>query len=324
MQHFLPIELAATSDSRQLRLTRDGQSWQFRLEQPSPREAHISDAEGSVPDQTLSHQLLDTLFYHLGVDELALCSPVTGFFTADHPAWQDTTGGRAIHRCAFYQIREHWLDPALWPVMPEQWLTTGDTSHPRRPVLGDQVLYRRQVPALGGTVSLRRATVAADGERFHRWQNDPWAARFWEYPWSRERLDAMLEDRRADPHSSPLILEANGEAVGYFETYYVAEDQLAPYCDAHPHDQGMHVLIGERRFLGEKQTVHWLNAVSHFLFLAEPRTRNLWGEPRADNKAMLRYLRTTSWEHRGEFSFPHKRAALLCNPRERFFTDTRL
>lgn len=322
-QPFLPIELTFTSDRRQLRLSRGEQAWQCRV-QPSHQKHRILHWEGPSADTTTEGQLLDTLFCHLGGEALELYGSACAGFNTRHPAWVNSGEGWSIHRAGFYQVREHWLDAALWPVFPEQWTNTGEVRHPRRPGVGDQMLYRRLIPALGKTVTLRQASVTEDGERFHRWQNDPRAARFWEYPWSRERLDAMLEERRSDPHSLPLILEVNGEPVGYFETYYVPEDRLGPYCEPQPFDQGMHVLIGERRFLGEQQTVHWLNAVSHFLFLAEPRTRNLWGEPRADNRAMLRYTRTTTWQHHGEFDFPHKRAALLCNPRERFFTDTRL
>ena len=40
-------------------------------------------------------------------------------FDTRHPAWETGPGGKAIERAAFYQIREHWLDEALWPVMPE-------------------------------------------------------------------------------------------------------------------------------------------------------------------------------------------------------------
>jgi len=322
-QLSMPIELMLTSDHRQLRLTHGKQTWQCGVEN-SHRTCRILDWEGPSVDPTTGRQVLDALFYRLDADDLELYGTACDTFDTSHPAWVNSGEGRSIHRTGFYQIREHWLDAALWPVFPERWISTGEVRHPMRPVVGDQVLYRRLIPALGTTVTLRQASVTEDGERFHRWQNDPRAARFWEYPWSRQRLDAMLEERRSDPHSLPLILEADGEPVGYLETYYVPEDRLGPYCEPQPFDQGMHVLIGERRFLGEGQTVHWLNAVSHFLFLAEPRTRNLWGEPRADNKAMLRYTRTTSWQHHGEFDFPHKRAALLCNPRERFFTDTRL
>ncbi len=318
-----PIELIPSSDQQQLHIQLDSEAWQARRRATATGELLV-DWEGPELDSNTSHRILDALFHALETDRIELQGRARQAFDTLHPAWEETTDGHAIDREAFYQIREHWLDPALWPVMPEHTIRTNDVRHPRRPSVGDQFLYQRFTPALGKTVTLRQATVEEDGERFHRWQNDPGAARFWEYPWSRDRLDAMLEERRADPHSLPLILEVDGEAIGYFETYYVPEDRLGPYCEAGPFDQGMHVLVGERAFLGQGQTTHWLNAVAHFLFLAEPRTHHLWGEPRADNQAMLRYVSATTWERHGEFDFPHKRAALLCNSRDRFFRKTRL
>ncbi|GGY73924.1 GNAT family N-acetyltransferase [Marinobacter zhanjiangensis] len=323
MTRLSPIELTLSSDQQQLRISLDTSSWQARRHTSSGSEC-LLDWEGPALDAQNSHRVLDTLFHELGTRQIDLYGSAREAFHTSHPAWVNGADRSAISRPAFYQVREHWLDPALWPVLPEVTEQTGDIQHPRRPVTGDQILYRRFSPALGKTLTLRQATVEKDGERFHRWQNDPRAARFWEYPWSRKRLDAMLDDRRADPHSLPLILEADGEAVGYFETYYVPEDRLGPYCEAGPFDQGMHVLVGERKFLGNRQTNLWLNTLSHFLFLSEPRTQRLWGEPRADNRGMLRYLQSTTWQHHGEFDFPHKRAALLSNSRHRFFADARL
>ena len=310
MTPLSPIELTPSSDRQQLQIALDGEHWQAKR-QTSPETERLLEWEGPPLDPVSSQRVLDTMFHELDTPRIQLAGTAREAFDTRHPAWENHAGGTSIERAAFYQIREHWLDPSLWPVMPETTVQTDDLLHPRRPSVGDQILYRRFAPSAGRTITLRQATVALDGERFHRWQNDPRAARFWEYPWSRERLDAMLEERRADPHSLPLILEADGEAVGYFETYYVPEDRLGPYCDAGPFDQGMHVLIGERQFLGEGLTNLWLNTVSHFLFLVEPRTRCLWGEPRSDNRAMLRYLQTTTWENHGEFDFPHKRSALL-------------
>ena len=323
MTALSPIELTPSSDGQQLRISLGHEHWQAKR-QATPTGDRLVAWEGPALGRDTSQRILDALFHKLETNRITLAEPVCQAFDTRHPAWETGPGGKAIERAAFYQIREHWLDEALWPVMPEITTQTGDIHHPRRPLVGDQILYRRFAPGPGKTLTLRQAMVAQDGERFHRWQNDPRAARFWEYPWSRERLDAMLDERRADPHCLPLILEADGDAVGYFETYYVAEDRLGPYCDAAPFDQGMHVLIGERQFLGEELTSLWLNTLCHFLFLIDPRTLSLWGEPRSDNRAMLRYIRTTTWEHLGEFDFPHKRSALLRNPRHRFFTDTRL
>lgn len=318
-----PVDLYLSANQRQLMISFGEQSWQASYARTDDT-GHLQDWEGPEMNPETYHRILDTLFHELNTTQIVVHKPAIPAFETAHPAWSRADQTATLERCAFYQMRENWLHPALWPVTPERPTQTGDIHHPVRPPRSDQVLYRRFVPGLKKTIALRQATIEEDGERFHRWQNDPRVARYWEYPWSRERLDAMLEERRADPHSLPLILEADGKAVGYFEAYYVPEDRLGPYCDATPFDQGIHVLVGEPEFLGNGQTPHWLNAVCHFLFLQEPRTRCLWGEPQADNKAMLRHTQTTSWEKLREFDFPHKRAALLCNGRAHFFSQTRL
>jgi RimJ/RimL family protein N-acetyltransferase len=319
----LPIELNLVASQQQLMIIIGKQCWYANYAQ-TENTGHIQDWEGPDMDAGTGYQILDTLFHELNTTQIIVHKLAIPAFKTMHPAWSHSDYTATLTRNAFYQMRENWLHPTLWPVIPEQSTQTGDVRHPVRPSLGDHALYCRFVPSLGKTITLRQATIKNDGERFYQWQNNPRVARYWQYPWSRERLDAMLEERRADPHCLPLILEADNKAVGYFETYYVPEDRLGPYCNADAFDQGVHVLVGESEFLGKGQTPHWLNAVCHFMFLHEPRTRQLWGEPQADNQAMLRHTRTTSWEKLREFSFPHKRAALLCNERERFFNQTRL
>ncbi|WP_218668148.1 GNAT family N-acetyltransferase [Vreelandella utahensis] len=318
------INLTASTGGDQVQLETGGQTWQLSLSDKG-RHWTVTGWEGSVPEPSLVYPMLDRLFCGLELDSLALTVGIAELCSLCHPAWQvEEDGTHRIDRPTFYQIREAWLTPALWPVMPEVPEQTGEVVHPRRPTLPDTILYRRYHPGLDRVLELRPATVEEDGERFHRWQNLPRVARFWEYPFSRERLDAMLDERRAAANSFPLILEADGDPVGYFETYFVTEDRLGPYCSAGPFDQGVHVLIGEDRYCGDGQTPVWLNTISHYLFLTDPRTTTLYGEPDAGNKAMLRQLQHLTWSKCYEFDFPHKRAALVATERDAFFRETRL
>jgi predicted GH43/DUF377 family glycosyl hydrolase len=66
----------------------------------------------------------------------------------------------------------------------------------------------------------------------------------------------------------------------------------------------------------------WLTSISHYLFLADPRTRRIVGEPRADHRQQLRNLDRCGYAKLKEFDFPHKRAMLVMLLRERYFTDT--
>ncbi|MEQ6885372.1 GNAT family N-acetyltransferase [Salicola sp. Rm-C-2C1-2] len=318
------IHLTASADGHQAQLHAGGQSWQVRLSGESHHRT-LSDWEGPKPDDSLIYSLLDRLFYGFDLDSLAVSARIAEFCGLSHPAWLVSEDGTQwIDRTAFYQIREAWLAPALWPVMPEVPNQTGTIAHPKRPRLPDATLYRRYHPGLDQVIELRPASIEKDGERFHRWQNLPRVARFWEYPFSRERLDAMLAERRAEANSFPLIMEVDGDPLGYFETYFVAEDRLGPYCDAGPFDQGIHVLVGEDRYCGNSQAPIWFNTLTHYLFLTDPRTTTLYGEPDAANEAVFKQFQHLTWRKRYEFDFPHKRAALVSTSRAEFFKHTRL
>ncbi|WP_053070577.1 GNAT family N-acetyltransferase [Halomonas sp. PR-M31] len=216
--------------------------------------------------------------------------------------------------------RQRHLAPQLLTEHPTVMTTTDGVPHPKRPVDPPGEHYRRYMPEIGKTFSLRLIDVQEDGERFHRWQNDPRVAAFWEYPFDREALDEMIRGRLADPHCTPLIGCFDDQPFAYLEGYWVAEDRLAPYCEHGSFDQGIHVLVGETTHLGKANTLAWLYGLSHYLFLREPRCQTLFGEPRTDNRAILRYTYPlNAWKKRYEFDFPHKRSMLLSCTREDFF-----
>jgi hypothetical protein len=99
----------------------------------------------------------------------------------------------------------------------------------------------------------------------------------------------------------------------------LASDNRPPIYDKF--DRGFHFLIGERKFLGIKNTDAVLKSVVHYLFLDDPRTLKIMAEPRSDNKKVLQYVDYFPvWRRIKEFDFPHKRAVLLECTRERLFT----
>jgi RimJ/RimL family protein N-acetyltransferase len=136
---------------------------------------------------------------------------------------------------------------------------------------------------------------------------------------SKEDLDAYIRRMEQDPHQRPIIGTLDGKPFGYFEVYWTPEDRLGPYYEHDPFDRGFHFLIGDLAALG-KGTGAIIQSMVHFIFLDDPRTRRVMGEPRHDNIKLLRYLQTVpGWVKVKEFDFPHKRAALLQIRREDFF-----
>lgn len=231
------------------------------------------------------------------------------------------TPERSFTRGEFYQ------DPTVWHRRPkdsapraEEWTLTQGRRHPVRDTLVPGTFYRRYVAKIQKTLSLRTVDVDKDLDLFHDWHNQPRVYDLWELNKPKEELRAYLQKALADAHSIPMILEADGQPVGYFEFYWGAEDRLAPYYDPEPYDRGLHLLIGEPSFLGLDNTQAALSSVTHFLFLEDARTQRLVAEPRSDNQRILKYVQIVpGWRFVKEFDFPHKRAALLMASRDVFF-----
>lgn len=230
-----------------------------------------------------------------------------------------------IGRAGFYQTPAPWLrHPQVQRVATGTVPGPDGRDHPPRPADPVGEVYARRDPVAGLTVSFRTVDIDRDLDMFHRWQNDPRVAYFWEEDRSREELRQFLETRRDDPHNVSLIGCFNGEPAGYFEAYWAREDRLGAHYDAGPWDRGWHGLIGEARHLGRAKTAAWLRGLTHYLFLDCPMTEQIVGEPRVDNAKLLRYADALAYEKVKEFDFPHKRSALMRCRRTAFFDQVRL
>jgi RimJ/RimL family protein N-acetyltransferase len=228
---------------------------------------------------------------------------------------------QTVSRADFYQNPSLWCSYGTTSVKPEQWMHSGNVHHPVRPQPrpGD-LLYSRYVPSIGKTVSFRVVDAERDLATFHFWHNQPYVSEFWELAKPEAELKEYLEKGLADLHSIPTFVEFDGVPVGYFEMYWTLEDRLGPYYESEAFDRGFHLLIGNKDYLGFKNTDAILKSATHYLFLEEPRTRKIMAEPRSDNQRIIRYVETFSaWKKLKEFDFPHKRAALLECRREKFF-----
>lgn len=231
----------------------------------------------------------------------------------------------SLLRSEFYQLPFLWLAKKPRLTLTERWTETQGRAHPVRTLPSDGIGYSRFYPQIGKTLSYRRLNLEQDLELFHNWHNQARVSEFWELNQTKEQLREYLAKQLVDTHQSPWIVEADGKPVAYFELYYTPEDRLGPYYNYEAHDRGFHFLIGERSFLGLKNTDAVIKSALHFLFIDDPRTRNVMAEPRSDNTKILRYVEVfPAWKKLREFDFPHKRAALLECRRERFFSGTNL
>jgi acetyl CoA:N6-hydroxylysine acetyl transferase len=195
-------------------------------------------------------------------------------------------------------------------------VTASPLPRPLKPV-GE--VYRRYDARLGAWISLRTLDVEHDLERFHRWQNNPRVAQFWQEQGTLEQHRSYLTRLADDPHTLTLIGCFDDQPFAYFEAYWAMEDRIGPFCNAGDYDRGIHMLVGEENHRGPLKVASWLSTLLHYLFSDDGRTCRLVSEPRADNAKMIAYLLAQGFVREKEFDFPHKRAALMTLDRQRFY-----
>ncbi|MCO1336435.1 acetyltransferase [Microbulbifer sp. OS29] len=237
-------------------------------------------------------------------------------------AEEDAVIGR-VSRRGFYQRTKLWYRGNNDGNFPLQWVENkSGVRHPLRTEASQGEVYRRYFHSLKMEFSLRHFDLERDLEQFTDWMNQKRVAQFWEEEGDVNKQRKFIESVIQDPHKLPLIACLDEKPFAYFEIYWAFEDRIAPYYECQPFDRGVHMLVGDKRFLGKRFAQAWFNGVSHFMFLDDARTESLVGEPRADNRALLRYINGTfGWKKIKEFDFPHKRAALVMCNRDEFLRN---
>lgn len=293
------------------------------------RVGDVAFADGRLDESHLLAALIDAaLRRHPECDRALLPSakilwPVAALATEAQPGEPDLA---IVHRHVLRQLPLLWRRQASHAAYPRLRTALGpqDRLPPLRPPRPCGLMYERWLPDLDLTIGFRPIDRRRDLDLFHKWMNDGRIAFFWELAQSREELDKYLADQESDPHIFGVIASFNDEPTGYFEFYWAKEDRLGPYYEPDDYDRGWHGLIGNARHLGRPKTLAIFRAVTHYLFLDEPRTQRIVGEPRAAHQKMLSYCADAAYDKIKEFDFPHKRAALVCCERERFFREVPL
>ena len=201
----------------------------------------------------------------------------------------------------------------------DQQAASTSSDFPRKD-LPSGVVYRRYQPLSNTTLSIETFSINKHLDLFYDWHQKKRIADIWELNKPKAALKSYIKALHVAPYVHPVILNYDGVPAGYFEIYWCREDRLAPYYDVDLYDRGMHLLIGDDRYLGFENTFTAWVALQHFIFLDESKTESVMLEPRADNQRLLKYLAVLdNVTVEKEFDFPHKRAKLVRCRREGFF-----
>ncbi|WP_202410648.1 GNAT family N-acetyltransferase [Halobacillus litoralis] len=171
-------------------------------------------------------------------------------------------------------------------------------------------------PAIARMLAFRKAQEE-DGPLVHTWMNEEHVHPFWQLnlPWA--AFQPHFHRALHDPHQTLYIGFMDGAAMSYWEAYWVKGDVVEDYYDPSPFDQGIHLLIGEKDFLGHGYALPLLKTMVRYQFRHQDTTKVV-AEPDIRNEKMIHVFQACGFKPVEPITLPDKEALLMFCERGEF------
>ncbi|MEM1506039.1 GNAT family N-acetyltransferase [Domibacillus sp. 8LH] len=183
--------------------------------------------------------------------------------------------------------------------------------------------FERYEPLIQKTISFRHVSMEEDVERLHLWMHEKHVIPFWNLNISFENYTAHLQRFLQDDHQTLLIGELGGVPMSYWESYWVKDDIIGTRYPFGEYDQGIHLLIGPKEFLGKGFIYPMLLTILYKKFQVV-ETNQIIAEPDIRNEKMIHVFKKCGFQPVKEVELPDKTGLLMICERkvfERRWTD---
>ncbi len=178
------------------------------------------------------------------------------------------------------------------------------------------MVYDVYEPKLHKTISFRKAGLDDIG-LVHTWMNEDHVHPFWHLNVPLPEFRTHFEKALSDGHQALYLGMIDGIPMSYWEAYWVEGDVLQGTYPNHPYDQGVHLLIGDKRFLGKGLALPLLKEMVRFLF-EESKTVKVMAEPDIRNEKMIHVFKTCGFIPLKPVQLPDKTGLLMSCERKEF------
>ncbi|UNL83509.1 GNAT family N-acetyltransferase [Priestia koreensis] len=166
-------------------------------------------------------------------------------------------------------------------------------------------------------VSFRSVAFHDDAQTLHRWMNEAHVYPFWHLNVPLESYEQHLQRMLSDSHQQLWIGSVDSNEISYFESYWVKGDVVENVYEAHPYDQGVHLLIGPPDALGRGHIYPLLFTMLKQQFRVV-ETEKIIAEPDIRNEKMIHVFEKCGFQPVKEVELPDKKALLMFCRRDTF------